>query len=311
MQAPLQARFSDLPADLEEACQKKRKRRDLPRTPSGSSPSQPPPPPPPTGASGAPGTLGASISSQLPPHPPPSLSTGTSGSAQQQDDSIPDEQLHLSDDEDCRNDHLPKVNLRKDWWKPLSEEERLATPEHAWIIPSSNVSDVENKWATTFVSAYETLAENSLLANTEDITNFLNWYCRQFQMEECYKIPTDQVDRTNPEGDQVRVDVNRPLPLGGPLNMILRHVKKNSDHTCEFSVSSELKPTQDTGHLDHLPGSDKRMLSTAVKLWTRNLMIRHQVKDFQLEHPSDTKVLTMKMEILLGPRSNKLLVGDM
>ncbi|GKB68493.1 hypothetical protein Tco_0929905 [Tanacetum coccineum] len=36
------------------------------------------------------------------------------------------------------------------------------------------------------------------------------------------------------------------------------------------------------GHLDHLPGSDKRMLSTAVKLWTRNLVIRQWVEDFQL-----------------------------
>nr|GEY21138.1 hypothetical protein [Tanacetum cinerariifolium] len=36
------------------------------------------------------------------------------------------------------------------------------------------------------------------------------------------------------------------------------------------------------GHLDHLPGSDKRMLSTAVKLWTQNLVIRQRVEDFQL-----------------------------
>ncbi|GKE94447.1 hypothetical protein Tco_1579302, partial [Tanacetum coccineum] len=36
------------------------------------------------------------------------------------------------------------------------------------------------------------------------------------------------------------------------------------------------------GHLDHLPGSEKRMLSTIVKLWTRNLVIRQRVKDFQL-----------------------------
>nr|GEY57088.1 hypothetical protein [Tanacetum cinerariifolium] len=35
-------------------------------------------------------------------------------------------------------------------------------------------------------------------------------------MEECHKLLTDQVDWTNPEGDQVRIDVNRPLPLGGP-----------------------------------------------------------------------------------------------
>nr|GFB74593.1 hypothetical protein [Tanacetum cinerariifolium] len=36
------------------------------------------------------------------------------------------------------------------------------------------------------------------------------------------------------------------------------------------------------GHLDHLPGSDKRMLSTVVKLWTQNLVIRQRVEDFQL-----------------------------
>ncbi|GJT75565.1 hypothetical protein Tco_1042290 [Tanacetum coccineum] len=36
------------------------------------------------------------------------------------------------------------------------------------------------------------------------------------------------------------------------------------------------------GHLDHLPGSDKWMLYTAVKLWTRNLVIRQRVEDFQL-----------------------------
>ncbi|GKE95067.1 hypothetical protein Tco_1579922 [Tanacetum coccineum] len=36
------------------------------------------------------------------------------------------------------------------------------------------------------------------------------------------------------------------------------------------------------GHLDLLPGSDKQMLSTAVKLWTQNLVIRQRVEDFQL-----------------------------
>ncbi|GKE14336.1 hypothetical protein Tco_1421913, partial [Tanacetum coccineum] len=126
------------------------------------------------------------------------------------DDSIPDEHVHLSDDEDFGNDHLPKDN------------------------------------ASALVSAYETLAENSLLAKTGDMTTFINWCYRkvnktvltqadfegqayevvkafypdviqlQFQMEECHKMLTDQVDWTNPEGDQVRVNVNQPLPLGGP-----------------------------------------------------------------------------------------------
>ncbi|GKE97458.1 hypothetical protein Tco_0020809 [Tanacetum coccineum] len=42
----------------------------------------------------------------------------------------------------------------------------------------------------------------------------------QFQMEECHKMLTYQVDWTNPEGDQVRVNVSRPLPLGGPLGHV-------------------------------------------------------------------------------------------
>nr|GEY02233.1 hypothetical protein [Tanacetum cinerariifolium] len=156
---------NQLLSDLEEAFQKKRKRRDVPRTPSGSPPPQPSLPPPPAGASGA-------------------LDSG--------------------------NDHLLKADSRKDGWKPLPEEERLVTLKPAWTIPSSTVSDVEKKWATTLVSAYETPAENSLLAKTKDMMNFLNWYCRQayevvksfypdvihlqFQMEECHKMLTDEVD---------------------------------------------------------------------------------------------------------------------
>ncbi|GKB83935.1 hypothetical protein Tco_0950830 [Tanacetum coccineum] len=137
-------------------------------------------------------------------------------------------------------------NLRKDWWKPLPEEDIPATLEPAWTIPSSNVSDVENNWASALVSTYEPPAENLLLAKIGDMTTFMNWYCQkvnkivltqadfegqayevvkafypdfihlQFQMKEYHKMLTDQVDWTNPEGDQVRVDVNRPLPLGGP-----------------------------------------------------------------------------------------------
>ncbi|GJZ72206.1 hypothetical protein Tco_0636057 [Tanacetum coccineum] len=256
---------------MEEACKKKRKKRASPRTPSGSPPSQPPHPPPPADASGAPGTLGASGSSQLPPHPPP-LSTGTSGSAQQQGSKAPSSSktadstpqsmawttsdtryestgvfvAHESSPTDSlmNEDSIPKN--RKGWWKPLPEEERPATPEPAWTIPSSNISDVENNWASALVSTYEPPAENSLLAKIGDMTTFMNWYCSkvnktvltqadfegqayevvkafypdvihlQFQMEECHKMLTDQINWANPEGDQVRIDVSRPLPLGGP-----------------------------------------------------------------------------------------------
>ncbi|GJZ96352.1 hypothetical protein Tco_0668686, partial [Tanacetum coccineum] len=36
------------------------------------------------------------------------------------------------------------------------------------------------------------------------------------------------------------------------------------------------------GHLNHLSGSDKHILSTTVNLWTRNLVIRQRVEDLQL-----------------------------
>nr|GEW58495.1 hypothetical protein [Tanacetum cinerariifolium] len=55
LEKSLERDYSDqLLLDLKEACQKKRKRRDVPRTPSGSPPPQPPTPPSPAGAFGAP-----------------------------------------------------------------------------------------------------------------------------------------------------------------------------------------------------------------------------------------------------------------
>nr|GEZ08996.1 hypothetical protein [Tanacetum cinerariifolium] len=186
--------------DLEEARQKKKKKSDLPRTPYGSPPSQPPPPPPLAGASGAPGSEAPS-SSKFAASSPQSMAWTTSDTRYEsagisrtqelsptdsliQNDFIPVEQVHFSSDEDSGNDHLPKADLRKEWWKPLPKEERLATPKPAWTILYSNVSDVENNWATALVLTYETPAENSLLAKTRDMMNFLNWYYRQVNKTE-------------------------------------------------------------------------------------------------------------------------------
>ncbi|GJS93812.1 hypothetical protein Tco_0800780 [Tanacetum coccineum] len=51
-------------------------------------------------------------------------------------------------------------------------------------------------------------------------------------------------------------------------------------------VKQVWKPTGNilttVGHLNHLPPKDKKILSTAVNLWIRNLVIRQRVEDFQL-----------------------------
>nr|GEW98534.1 hypothetical protein [Tanacetum cinerariifolium] len=381
LEKSLERDYSDqLLSDLDEAHQKKGKRCDVPRTPSGSPPPQPlpPPPPPSAGASGAPGTSGASRSSQLslPPLPP---STGTSGSAQQlgsedpssskstasapysmawttydtryestgisrtqelspmdspvQDDSIFDEQIHLFDDEDFGNDHLPKADSRKDWWNPLPEEEIPATLEPAWTIPSSNVSDFENNWATALASTYETHAENSLLAKTGDMTNFLNChvtiqsqfffnkdleYLRHGSKGSCHALSISKMKAASyPEFGlemlKFYIDIHDSSSHRNEVRSNIRilsvvRIKAYSRYEYDYLseivlrranlqehtiVKKDFKNLHSSdfedldllllqGHLDHLPGSDKRMLSIAVKLWTQNLVIRQRFKDSQL-----------------------------
>ncbi|GJT16251.1 retrovirus-related pol polyprotein from transposon TNT 1-94 [Tanacetum coccineum] len=269
MQALLRARFRDLPTvDMKEILQQRmfeddsykanNVHNDLYETLQKSlesPPSQPPPPPPLVGASGAPGcevpsssktTASAQQSMAWTTSDTRYESTGIAGAQElsplddlMHDDSALDEQVQVSDDQDSGDDHTPAAAAsRKDWWKPLPEEERPATPELAWTILPSNVSNVENNWASALASSYEPPAENSLLAKTGDMMTFLNWYCcqinkskltqadlegqayevvkvfypniihLQFQMEECHKMLTDQVDWENPERDQVRINVN-------------------------------------------------------------------------------------------------------
>ncbi|GJV08236.1 hypothetical protein Tco_1345892 [Tanacetum coccineum] len=129
----------------------------------------------------------------------------------------------VSSDDEVGRDHIPMVNLRQSWWKPLTED-RPATPEPAWTIPSSDMSMPTNNWASTLKSTHVPLQENSLLAQTGDMATFMDWFCKQrgiseltpkdlegpafeivkvfhpdvihlqFQMEECHKLLTDQVD---------------------------------------------------------------------------------------------------------------------
>nr|GEX45028.1 hypothetical protein [Tanacetum cinerariifolium] len=79
-----------------------------------------------------------------------------------------DEQAQSLDDEDIGSAHIPKVNLRQDWWKPL-EEERPVTPEPAWSIPLSNLTVLTNNWASALATNYSPPPEDSLLAQTGDI----------------------------------------------------------------------------------------------------------------------------------------------
>ncbi|GJS04397.1 hypothetical protein Tco_0320905 [Tanacetum coccineum] len=154
------------------------------------------------------------------------------------DETTADEQAYSSGEEVGR-DHIPTVNLRQSWWKPLTKD-RPATLEPAWTIPSSDLPVPTNNWASALKTTYVPPPENSLLAQTGDIATFMDWYCKrqgiseltpkdlegpayeivkvfhpdvvhlQFQMEECHKLLTDKVDDAI-----LKYNVSKPLPLGG------------------------------------------------------------------------------------------------
>ncbi|GKF89045.1 hypothetical protein Tco_0263008, partial [Tanacetum coccineum] len=192
-----------------------KKRRDSPKQPPGSPPHQPPPFPPPAGSSGTPGAIGDSRSSQLPPPPLPlstnqgDQSTGTDAPSYSKtaasaeytawtttdtrfeksvssipeelhmdDDTTHDEQVLSSGDEDIGHDHIPTVNLRKNWWKPLTTD-RPATPEPAWSIPSSDLHVPVNNWASALASTYVPPPKNSLLAQTGDMAISMDWFYKK------------------------------------------------------------------------------------------------------------------------------------
>ncbi|GJR92045.1 hypothetical protein Tco_0216056 [Tanacetum coccineum] len=241
----------DFDVDKAQEETKKKSKQDSLNTPPGSPPSPPPPPPPPSGASGASGTTGASDSAQAPPPPPPSSSTHqgdqstgtaapssskTAASAEysawtttdtrvkpssttipddlyMDDETTADEQAVSSDDEVGR-DHIPTVNLRQSWWKPLTED-RPATPEPAWTIPSSDLSMPTNNWASALKSTYAPPQENSLLAQTGDMATFMDWYCKQKGISELTPKDLEGHAFESSKCSIMTYNVSKPLPLGG------------------------------------------------------------------------------------------------
>nr|GEY13151.1 hypothetical protein [Tanacetum cinerariifolium] len=128
------------------------------------------------------------------------------------------------------------------------------------LIPDDSIP---NKEATALVSAYETPAENSLLAKTGDMKNILNWYCRQ--VNKTMLTPADLEGQAyevvkafypdvihlqfQVKGSSPALSISKMKATSYPdFDILLRHIKNNSDQPCRFSVSSELKPTLDTGY---------------------------------------------------------------
>ncbi|GKE70486.1 hypothetical protein Tco_1528558 [Tanacetum coccineum] len=74
------------------------------------------------------------------------------------------------------------------------------------------------------------------------------------------------------------------------MKKIVLRIADNQEYTIAESDFKNMYPSdfEDLyflnlqGHLNHLPPKDKKILSTAVNLWIRNLVIRKRVENFQL-----------------------------
>ncbi|GKE02433.1 hypothetical protein Tco_1390416 [Tanacetum coccineum] len=95
-----------------------------------------------------------------------------------------------------------KNKPRPEWLKPILEDDRPATPKPAW---------------------------------TRDMRTFMNWYCKKMGKTELTQADLeDQIDWTNLEGDQVRIDINQPLPLSGPPGHVTIQIQFFFNHDLDY-----------------------------------------------------------------------------
>nr|GEU88704.1 retrovirus-related Pol polyprotein from transposon TNT 1-94 [Tanacetum cinerariifolium] len=336
--------------DMAKARKKKKKSRDSPKMPHGSPPHQPPPHPP-AGPSKASGSPKASGSSQVPPPPPPPPSTNQEGQSkgsatpsssktaasaeyqswtttntrlrpsvsltpadlQMDDDMAPDAQAQSSDDEDIRNAHIPKVNLRHNISKPLP----LGGPPSQVIIQSDFFfnKDLEylryhSKGSRPALSISKMKAASYPDAGLEQMVPDQMWIeeeCKYdiaamygishwwFQRKQFY------INRHKSEGNRravrthmrilsvVKIEVFSMYGYDYMKKIVLRRTDLNEHVIAERDFKylypsdfEDLYLLNLQGYLNHLPPKDKKILTTVVNLWTRHLVIRQRVEDFQL-----------------------------
>nr|GEX95626.1 retrovirus-related Pol polyprotein from transposon TNT 1-94 [Tanacetum cinerariifolium] len=204
--------------------------------------------------------LGALGSSQFPPPPPPPPSTGESGSTQQQGS------------------------------KALSSSKSAASAlqSMAWTI-----SDTQYESAglskTQELSPMDSLIPHQI--SMMKPSSYPDFGLELLVKKQIYDSPSHRKEVRSHMRILSVIRIKAYSRYGYDyLNEIVLRRADLQEHTIAEKDFKNLHPSDFKdlnllllqGHLDHLPGSDKKMLSTVVKLWTRNLVIRQRVEDFQL-----------------------------
>nr|GEW84795.1 hypothetical protein [Tanacetum cinerariifolium] len=187
----------------------------------------------------------------------------------------------------------------QDWWKPL-EEERPAMREPAWSIPSSDAHVPPNNWASALASNYSPPPEDSLLVQTGDMAIFIDWFCKGRDLEYL---------RYGSKGSRPALSISK-MKAAYYSDARLEQMVPDQfwiDEECKYDITAiaarthmrilsivqievfsmygdfeDLYLLNLQGHLNHLPPKDKKILTTVVNQWTRQLVIRQCIEDFQL-----------------------------
>ncbi|GJZ97028.1 hypothetical protein Tco_0669362 [Tanacetum coccineum] len=135
-------------------------------------------------------------------------------------------------------DEPPVVNVYlKDWFKKLKSPR---TPDPEWNKDKSVDNKPTQKWLSDLAKEEKSSKFNELMSTpidfnifvmnrlhfselTQDILvgpayNILKGTCKgfvelEYNMEECLKVLTDQLDWNNPQGDRYAFHLSKPLPL--------------------------------------------------------------------------------------------------
>ncbi|GJW47157.1 hypothetical protein Tco_0078803 [Tanacetum coccineum] len=212
---------------------------------------------------------------------------------------------YVSDPEDTDNAHMPKILDTTTWFRLIPEEERPASPKPEWIEDIGSFI----RWY------YRRIGKEDLSKADLEGPAFMmvkgfheNIISLQFQMEECHKLLTNQIDLVNP-------DISNPLPLGGPPGQVTIQLQFFFNKDLEYLLTgdkernralsiSKLKATlyQEFGLEELVPSlwiESKRDNYVSNCLWYHTLVVsRKQFYINKHSEPSDGDAVRSHMRIL-------------
>ncbi|GJS13259.1 hypothetical protein Tco_0407731, partial [Tanacetum coccineum] len=204
--------------------------------------------------------------------PGPSMQTTDHQSEQSFDDNPITDEGHVSDLEDTDNAHIPKVPAAT-WFKPIPEEERPATPEPEWTIPSNDYPELENNWENVYATMYQDPKENKLQRKTFDIGSFIKWFCKRTGKKKLCKADLEGLTF-----NLVKAFHNNNVSLQFQMDECHSrkqfHINKYSEPFRSEAVRSQMRILRQDG-----PPTKAASLicNNAVTLWTKKHVRRKEV----------------------------------